>query len=209
MSCSWPSPSVRLNRRASAGRAPGPARASPTAPAPARPHAPGRQVRVHPPVPVRRRIPRMTSSRSARACPAFSRSPIPALSATRRSPSGTPPSTCTFSRSTARTVHDFRQAAYSASMNSNLSVTDGRGRSMLRLFSGTQAPSSVPGFPARARATARAHSRSAAVPRGMLTAVDINPVTKGAFVNTELLRHSSDRARRLDHHLHGFILEFR
>src|SRR5260221_8956807 len=50
-------------------------------------------------------------------------------------------------------------------MNSNLSVTDGRGRSMLRLFSGTRAPSSVPGFPARARAAARAHSRLAAALR--------------------------------------------
>src|SRR6266571_1540793 len=50
-------------------------------------------------------------------------------------------------------------------MNSNLSVTDDRGRSMLRLFSGTRAPSSVPGFPARARAAARAHSRLAAALR--------------------------------------------
>src|SRR6266568_2538006 len=34
-----------------------------------------------------------------------------------------------------------------------------------RLFSGTRAPSSVPGFPARARAAARAHSRLAAALR--------------------------------------------
>src|SRR5579864_3666834 len=43
----------------------------------------------------------------------------------------------------------------------------------------------------------------------MLTAVDANPVTEGAFVDAELLRHPGDRARRLDHHLHGFVLEFR
>jgi hypothetical protein len=30
-----------------------------------------------------------------------------------------------------------------------------------------------------------------------------------AFVDTELFRHSGDRARRLDHHLHTFIFEFR
>ena len=28
---------------------------------------------------------------------------------------------------------------------------------------------------------------------GMFTAVDANPVTEGAFVNTELLRHAGDR----------------
>src|SRR5204863_2360579 len=44
---------------------------------------------------------------------------------------------------------------------------------------------------------------------GVLTAVYANPVPEGAFVDTELLRHSGDRARRLDHHLHGFVLEFR
>src|SRR6266513_2929182 len=44
---------------------------------------------------------------------------------------------------------------------------------------------------------------------GVLTAVYANPVSEGAFVDTELLRHSGDRARGLDHHLHGFVLEFR
>src|SRR4249919_3084388 len=34
---------------------------------------------------------------------------------------------------------------------------------------------------------------------GVLTAVYANPVSEGAFVDTELLRHSGDRARRLDH----------
>src|SRR5713101_5938897 len=43
----------------------------------------------------------------------------------------------------------------------------------------------------------------------VFTAVYANPVTEGAFVDTELLRHSGNRARRLDHHLHGFILKFR
>src|SRR5580698_70453 len=43
----------------------------------------------------------------------------------------------------------------------------------------------------------------------MLTAVDVYPVSQGTFVNTELLRDAGDRARRLDHHLHGFVLEFR
>src|SRR6267154_5747624 len=43
----------------------------------------------------------------------------------------------------------------------------------------------------------------------MLTAVGINPVTQGALVDAELLSHTGDRTRRLDHHLHGFILEFR
>src|SRR6266581_5301158 len=43
---------------------------------------------------------------------------------------------------------------------------------------------------------------------GMLTAVGGHPVTEGAFVNTELLRHAGNRTRGLDHHLHGFLLEF-
>src|SRR5258708_19031311 len=43
----------------------------------------------------------------------------------------------------------------------------------------------------------------------MLTAVGAHPVTECAFVDTKLLRHSGDRARRLDHHLHSFIFEFR
>src|SRR5947208_6863870 len=43
----------------------------------------------------------------------------------------------------------------------------------------------------------------------MLTAVYADPVTEGTFVDTELFRHSGDRARGLDHHLHGFVLEFR
>src|SRR6478735_1591221 len=42
----------------------------------------------------------------------------------------------------------------------------------------------------------------------MLTAVYANPVTEGAFVDTEFLRHPGYRARRLDHHLDGFLLEF-
>src|ERR1700745_2796747 len=43
----------------------------------------------------------------------------------------------------------------------------------------------------------------------MLTAIGVHPVTEGAFVDAELLCHSGNRARCLDHHLHGFILEFR
>src|SRR6266568_6385786 len=43
---------------------------------------------------------------------------------------------------------------------------------------------------------------------GVLTAVGVHPVAEGAFVNTEILRHPGNRARRLDYHLHGFILEF-
>src|SRR5258706_7942144 len=43
----------------------------------------------------------------------------------------------------------------------------------------------------------------------MLTAVGAHPVTECAFVDTKLLRHSGDRARRLDHRLHSFIFEFR
>src|SRR5271169_4945140 len=43
----------------------------------------------------------------------------------------------------------------------------------------------------------------------MLTTVDAHPVTEGAFVDTELLSHAGDWTRRLDHHLHGLIPEFR
>src|SRR5579862_7788542 len=43
----------------------------------------------------------------------------------------------------------------------------------------------------------------------MLTPVDAHPVTQGALINTELLRHPGNRTRVLDHHLHGFFLEFR
>src|SRR5258708_24902215 len=66
-----------------------------------------------------------------------------------------------------------------------------------------------PGLPlelAQPRALANGKRRLFA---GMLTAVDAHPVAEGAFVDTELLRHSGNRTRRLDHHLHGFILEFR
>src|SRR6266516_229325 len=40
-----------------------------------------------------------------------------------------------------------------------------------------------------------------------LAAVRVHPVAEGAFVNTEIFRHPGKRARRLDYHLHGFILE--
>src|SRR5712691_3029013 len=66
-----------------------------------------------------------------------------------------------------------------------------------------------PGFPfelAQPRALIHGERRLFA---GMLTAVGGHPVTEGSFVDTELLCHSGDRARCLDHHLHGFILEFR
>src|SRR6266513_3328912 len=42
----------------------------------------------------------------------------------------------------------------------------------------------------------------------MLTAVYAHPVTQGAFIDAELLRHAGNRTRRLDHHLHGFLFEF-
>src|SRR5258708_27130798 len=66
-----------------------------------------------------------------------------------------------------------------------------------------------PGFPlelAQSRALTHGQRRFLA---GVLTAVYANPVSEGAFVDTELLRYPGNRARRLDHHLHGFILEFR
>jgi hypothetical protein len=44
---------------------------------------------------------------------------------------------------------------------------------------------------------------------GMLTAIDTHPVTEGTLVDTELLRYSGNRARCLDHRLHGLVLEFR
>src|ERR1700748_2398173 len=104
---------------------------------------------------------------------------------------------------------DSWQAAYSASMNSNFSVTDGRGRSMLRLFHELKLHLQFPSFPlelAQSRALTHGQRRFLA---GMPTAVYANPVPEGAFVDTELLCHPGNRTRRLDHHLHGFILEFR
>src|SRR5882672_2471332 len=66
-----------------------------------------------------------------------------------------------------------------------------------------------PGFPLElAQSCALTHGQRRFL-AGVLTAVYANPVSEGAFVDTELLRHSGDRARCLDHHLHGFILEFR
>src|SRR5450755_1338821 len=65
-----------------------------------------------------------------------------------------------------------------------------------------------PGFPlelAQSRALAHGWRRLFA---GMLTAIGARPVTEGAFVDTELLSHSGNRARRLDHHLHSLIPEF-
>src|SRR6266849_3992996 len=65
-----------------------------------------------------------------------------------------------------------------------------------------------PGFPlelAQPRALIHGQRRLFA---GMLTAVGCHPVTEGAFVDTELLRHAGNRTRGLDHHLHGFLLEF-
>ena len=43
----------------------------------------------------------------------------------------------------------------------------------------------------------------------MVTAVGAHPVTEGTFVYSELLSYSGDRARCLNHHLHGFVPEFR
>src|SRR6266851_913054 len=66
-----------------------------------------------------------------------------------------------------------------------------------------------PGFPlelAQPRALIHGQRRLFA---GMLTAVGCHPVTEGTFVDTELLRHPGNRTRGLDHHLHGFLLEFR
>jgi hypothetical protein len=66
-----------------------------------------------------------------------------------------------------------------------------------------------PGFPlelAQPRTLTHGQRRFFA---GMLTAIDAHPVAEGTFVDPELLRHFGDRARRLDHHLHGFVLEFR
>src|SRR5689334_10140245 len=94
-------------------------------------------------------------------------------------------------------------------MYPNLSVTDGRGRSMPRLFSGTRFPSSVPGFPlglAQSRPLAYGERRFFA---GMVTAVGGDPVTEGAFVYSELLGYPGDRTRCLDHHFHCFVLVFR
>src|SRR3974390_3495101 len=65
-----------------------------------------------------------------------------------------------------------------------------------------------PGFPfelAQPRALIHGQRRLFA---GMLTAVGGHPVTERAFVDTELLCHSGNRTRRLDHHLHGFLFEF-
>ena len=67
----------------------------------------------------------------------------------------------------------------------------------------------LPGFPlqlAQPRSLMHSQRRLLAL---MLTAVSANPVTKGAFVDAELLRYPGNRTRRLDHHLHGFIPEFR
>ncbi len=94
-------------------------------------------------------------------------------------------------------------------MNSNLSITDGRGRSMLRLFQELKLHLLFPGFPlelAQLRALIHGQRRFLA---GVLTAVNAHPITECAFVDSELLCNSGDRARRLDHHLHGFVLEFR
>src|SRR5690348_1351601 len=65
-----------------------------------------------------------------------------------------------------------------------------------------------PGFPlelAQPRTLIHSQRRLFA---GMLTAVGGHPVTESSLVDTELLCHSGDRARRLEHHLHGFLFEF-
>src|SRR5713101_3833182 len=62
-----------------------------------------------------------------------------------------------------------------------------------------------PGFPfelAQPRALIHGQRRFLA---GVLTAVNAHPVTECAFVDSELLCNSGDRARRLDHHLHCFV----
>src|SRR5690348_5378169 len=94
-------------------------------------------------------------------------------------------------------------------MYSNLSVTDGRGRSMPRLFQKLVFHLQFPVFPlglAQSRPLAYGERRFFA---GMVTAVGGDPVTEGAFVYSELLGYSGDRTRCLDHHFHGFVLVFR
>ena len=87
-------------------------------------------------------------------------------------------------------------------MNSNLSLTDDLWQSTLRLFQEVIFHLQFPGFSlelAQPRSLIHGQRRFLA---DMLMAV-------GTFVDTELLSHAGNRTRRLDHHLHGFILEFR
>ena len=67
----------------------------------------------------------------------------------------------------------------------------------------------VPGFPLKLAQPRTLTHRQRRFFTGMLTAVNIHPVTEGTFVDPELLRYFGDRTRRLDHHLHGLVLEFR
>src|ERR1700738_489398 len=44
---------------------------------------------------------------------------------------------------------------------------------------------------------------------GMFTAVSVDPITKGALVDVELLGYLGDRTRCLDHQFHSFFPIFR
>ncbi len=44
---------------------------------------------------------------------------------------------------------------------------------------------------------------------GMLDPILVHPVPEGALVDLDLASHFGDRPGRLDHHLHGLVLEFR
>jgi len=44
---------------------------------------------------------------------------------------------------------------------------------------------------------------------GVLDPILVHPVPEGALVDLDLASHFGDRPGRLDHHLHGLVLEFR
>ena len=81
---------------------------------------------------------------------------------------------------------DSWYAAYSASMNSNFSVTNGRGKVCSGFFHELKLHLQFPGIPLGSRNRTRSLTVSGGSSRAC-RGVNADPVTEGAFVDTELL----------------------
>jgi hypothetical protein len=98
-------------------------------------------------------------------------------------------------------------AAFSASMNSNLWLTEARWRSTRQLF---QEDDLLLKFPeltlSLPKPYALAH-RERRLVAGVLTPVGIYPVRESTLDDTKFLGDLRDRTRRLDHQFHGVFPE--
>src|SRR6266545_2816192 len=88
------------------------------------------------------------------------------------------------------------RVCFSASISSNLALTDTRWRRRPRLFPETPSPTAAHGLPFRVRA-------------GAVLAVLVNPVSQSLLIHPDLPGGRRDRSRLFDHHPSDLFLVFR